>query len=170
MLIEALDQVKRSHLQLPLSCHWYGSSQGAEETKRTWQSLIEQKELSQELQLHDVAENVSSLLGDSTCLLHPSQREGMSNVVLEAMASKCFVIASQAGESSKLISHGESGLLFDAHDPTELKDCIQIYLSLSEEQRWAYASRARERLLKSVSNDDYLSSYLCLHEKRMSRC
>ena len=55
----------------------------------------------------------------SHCLVLPSLYEGMSNVVLEAMASSLPVIASDVIGNRDLVRHGETGFLFPLDKPEE---------------------------------------------------
>lgn len=53
-------------------------------------------------------------------LVLPSLHEGMSNVVLEAMAAGCPVVASDVGGTPELIEHARTGLLFPSDDSDAL--------------------------------------------------
>jgi len=57
----------------------------------------------------------------------PSNNEGISNTILEAMASGLPVIASHVGGTPELIEHGINGLLFPLGDVTSLADRIRAY-------------------------------------------
>src|SRR5687768_3313203 len=53
-------------------------------------------------------------------LVLPSREEGLSNVILEAMAAGCPVIASDVGGNPELVEHARSGFLFPADDASAL--------------------------------------------------
>jgi glycosyltransferase involved in cell wall biosynthesis len=53
-------------------------------------------------------------------LVLPSRDEGLSNVVLEAMAAGRAVLATRVGGNAELIEDGVSGVLFDCSDATAL--------------------------------------------------
>ncbi|MET0290430.1 MAG: glycosyltransferase [Pseudoxanthomonas sp.] len=57
----------------------------------------------------------------------PSHSEGMSNVVMEAMAAGCPVIASHVGGNPELIESGHDGALFDTDDDAMLAQLIQRF-------------------------------------------
>lgn len=69
---------------------------------------------------HDTA----ALMQSADFLVLPSLHEGMPNVVLEAMAAGCPVIASDVGGSPELVQHESSGLLFGNDDDAELGRCL----------------------------------------------
>jgi glycosyltransferase involved in cell wall biosynthesis len=63
----------------------------------------------------------------ATFLVHSSSYEGMSNVILEALASGLPVVASQIPGNTELIQDGANGFLFDSgEDPAELADHISL--------------------------------------------
>lgn len=58
-------------------------------------------------------------------LVLPSREEGLSNVILEAMAAQLAVLASDVGGNPELIEHGRSGLLFGSDDAPSLAANLQ---------------------------------------------
>lgn len=52
----------------------------------------------------------------------PSASEGLSNALLEAMASGLGIIASRVGGSREVLEDGKTGLLFEPENSEELKD------------------------------------------------
>jgi glycosyltransferase involved in cell wall biosynthesis len=73
----------------------------------------------------------------------PSVFEGMPNVVLEAMAMGCPVIATAVGGSKELVRHGETGLLVPPADPAALANAL-LELATSPERRSGMRARSRE--------------------------
>ncbi len=51
----------------------------------------------------------------------PSTSEGLSNALLEAMASGCAVLASRVGGTAQTLQSGTTGLLFDCDDEVGVK-------------------------------------------------
>lgn len=68
--------------------------------------------------------DATRLMQAADFLVLPSHNEGMSNVVLEAMAAGCPVIASAVGGTPELIDDGRTGLLFRSGDASELADAM----------------------------------------------
>jgi glycosyltransferase involved in cell wall biosynthesis len=65
---------------------------------------------------HPPVPNVASLLRSIDIFVHPSLSEGFPNAVMEAMASGCCVVASDAGGCAELVTHERTGLLFRNND------------------------------------------------------
>jgi glycosyltransferase involved in cell wall biosynthesis len=69
-------------------------------------------------------QDVEALFAHSDAVVLPSIREGLSNAILEAMASGKPVIASAVGGSPEIVRHEENGLLFPSNDDQALADAI----------------------------------------------
>ncbi len=67
---------------------------------------------------------------DSTCIfVQPSLVEGMSNVILEAMAAGLPVVATRTGAAEDIIQDGATGLLVDPGSAGQINDAVQRLLS-----------------------------------------
>jgi glycosyltransferase involved in cell wall biosynthesis len=88
--------------------------------------------------------DAQSLMAQSDFVVVPSRDEGLSNVLLEAMAAERPVIASRAGGNAELVSDGDNGLLFDVGDTATLARCIER-LSSDAGLRARLGVRARQR-------------------------
>jgi glycosyltransferase involved in cell wall biosynthesis len=67
-------------------------------------------------------EQLSALYQGAISLVYPSQYEGFGLQVLEAMASRCPVIASRGGALPEVV--GNAGLLIDLSSPGELPEAM----------------------------------------------
>ncbi len=65
-------------------------------------------------------------------LINSSYGEGISNVILEAMATRTFVIASKVQGNTDLIEHGVTGLLYDLNIENDLLKQLNYYKNNSE--------------------------------------
>jgi sugar transferase (PEP-CTERM/EpsH1 system associated) len=72
----------------------------------------------------------------------PSRNEGISNTLLEAMATGLPVIATRVGGNPELVEDGWTGTLVPPHDAAALASAMQRYLLDSEHAR-ACGQRAR---------------------------
>jgi sugar transferase (PEP-CTERM/EpsH1 system associated) len=62
----------------------------------------------------------------------PSLREGISNTILEAMASGLPVVATRVGGNPELVEEGKTGMLVPPSDPVAMADAIWKYAGNSE--------------------------------------
>ena len=69
---------------------------------------------------HDVANIMRGL----DCFVLPSLAEGVSNTILEAMASGLPVIATNVGGNAELVTHGLTGELVPAANPQSLAESL----------------------------------------------
>ena len=68
--------------------------------------------------------DVPELMRGLDCFVLPSLAEGISNTILEAMASGLPVIATEVGGNADLVSHGKTGLIVPADDLEALAAAI----------------------------------------------
>lgn len=70
-------------------------------------------------------DDTAALMAAADFLVLPSLREGLSNVILEAMATGRAVIASAVGGSVELVEPMQTGLLFRSDDDAALADAMR---------------------------------------------
>jgi glycosyltransferase involved in cell wall biosynthesis len=72
--------------------------------------------------------DVAPHLRQADLLIRPSLTEGMPLGILDAMASRVCVIASNIDGNKDLVTHGRNGLLVPVEDPARLADAIRELL------------------------------------------
>jgi glycosyltransferase involved in cell wall biosynthesis len=77
----------------------------------------------------------------------PSRTDGLSNALLEAMASELPVVATNVGGATDVVENGVSGWLAPPNDPKELMRGLQVTLARAGDWRRMGAA-GRERVLK----------------------
>lgn len=92
-----------------------------------------------------------------------SLKEGISNTILEAMASGLPVIASDTGGNSELVENGINGLLVPPGDRKALADAIVGYLD-DRERRVSHGIASRERVTSQFSIRKMVGNYKLLYE------
>jgi glycosyltransferase involved in cell wall biosynthesis len=101
----------------------------------------------------------------------PSRAEGMSNVLLEALALGCPVVASAIPGNVELVEHGATGLSVPVDDPVRLRQSIdQLVDSPQLAQRLGEA--ARQRVGIDYGIDVVASKYEALYQRLVegNRC
>ena len=79
--------------------------------------------------VHEWAENVSDYYRASDVFVLPSLAEGMSNALLEAMASGLPVIATRVGAAEEVIKDGVTGLLVEPGNASQLTEALRVLLT-----------------------------------------
>ena len=91
-----------------------------------------------------------------------SKSEGLSNTILEAMASKVAVVATQVGGADELVEDGATGLLVPPQDSAALADAIG-WLIRDAELRDSMSAAGRRRALARFTLDRMLRNYGTLY-------
>lgn len=102
--------------------------------------------------------DVPQLMKTFDILVQPSLTEGISIVILEAMASSRPVIATDVGGNSSLIVNGLTGLLIPSKDPDSISNAI-IDLLENEDKRITMGKEGFERVKKRFSLQKTVSEY-----------
>ena len=93
-----------------------------------------------------------------------SQREGISNTILEAMAAGLPVVASRTGGNPELVEHGTTGLLVPTSCTSALVDALARYVS-SDDLRAAHGAAGRQRVEERFSLTGMIEAYESLYER-----
>ena len=102
-----------------------------------------------------------ALYQKADCIVNPSLYEGMSNVLLEAMACGLPVIASNVTGNDELVDHKLTGYLFNLDKP---EDLIQLLLSVVEDPRLikSLGVKARNHVIENYSWQKVAAEYVFL--------
>jgi glycosyltransferase involved in cell wall biosynthesis len=91
--------------------------------------------------------DVSALLGRASLFVLPSQSEGISLTILEAMARGLPVVATKVGGTPEVVEDGKNGLLVAARDPAALaRGILHIAGNPQDGQRMGLAARQRAEM------------------------
>ena len=91
-----------------------------------------------------------------------SKSEGLSNTILEAMASTVAVVATRVGGADELVEDGATGLLVPPQDSAALADAVG-WLIRDAEMRQSMCVAARRRALSRFALDRMLRDYVNLY-------
>ncbi|MDP2433499.1 MAG: TIGR03088 family PEP-CTERM/XrtA system glycosyltransferase [Pseudomonadota bacterium] len=94
----------------------------------------------------------------------PSLNEGISNTILEAMASGVPVIATAAGGNTELVEDNVNGRLFSPGDSEALSRLLLDYV-LDPSLRKAHGQAARAIAVERFSLDTMVSSYAAVYDR-----
>jgi glycosyltransferase involved in cell wall biosynthesis len=132
---------------------------GAISTEKSYQSEMEV--LARELKLDGRViftgerQDVGQILREVDMVVHPSLTEGLSNVILEAMASGLPVVATRTGGTPELVEDGKTGFLVPPGNDSEIAGAIAHLLDNSQ-MALAYGEAGRQRIIREFSIDRML--------------
>lgn len=98
----------------------------------------------------------------------PSLAEGISNTILEAMASSLPVIATAVGGNADLVVHGHTGFIVPAADPQAMADQM-ILLACNPGAARSLGQAGRLRVLQSFSMQAMVSTYQSVYDQQLAR-
>jgi glycosyltransferase involved in cell wall biosynthesis len=108
------------------------------------QSLVRDLDLSEHVLMLGHRNDIPAIMAASDLVLNPSVRpEPFGIVTIEAMAAGKPVVASDAGGSPEILTHGETGMLVTPNDPQALAGAITQLLA-SNDLRDAMGMRGRQ--------------------------
>ncbi len=102
--------------------------------------------------------DVPDLLRQLDLFVLPSLNEGISNTILEAMATGVPVIASRTGGNPELVTDGETGALFTPGDQAELAGLLEKFLK-DDQLRQITGKKARESIIQRFSMANMAAGY-----------
>lgn len=133
--------------------------------RRELQREAAERGIEELVRFEGVSEDVAGWLRRADVLVRPSFTEGLPLTVLEAMASRVCVVASNVEGNRDLVRNGQSGLLFPVGDAGALAAALARVLSHPEERSrlaeegsrssraysWDAAAEATGEILAGVS-------------------
>ncbi len=112
--------------------------------------------------------DIPEVLGGSDIFVLPSYSEGLSNALMEAMASGCACIATEVGGNAFLLQNGVSGFLFHPGDREALAAHLRRLLD-DPHKRASIGQAARKRIEEQFSWKKVGEMYRELFENFLSR-
>jgi len=111
-----------------------------------------------------VSETPETLLRGSEVFLLPSRSEGMSNALLEAMATGLPCVATRIGGNGELLRHGDTGLLVSPGDASALAETL-LGLLQDPALRRRLGTAARTEVLERYAMDRVALRYRELYAR-----
>lgn len=112
----------------------------------------------------DVADIMRGLHG----FVLPSLAEGISNTILEAMASGLPVIATAVGGNADLVEDGQTGFITPPADPQAMAQQL-VALASNAWQAQRMGQAGRQRVLANFSMQAMVSTYQRVYDQQLQR-
>lgn len=97
-----------------------------------------------------------------------SHNEGISNTILEAMASGLPVVAARVGGNPELVAHGSTGALYDPAAPDALAAALAAYADGASLRR-EHGLAARRRICDGFSLEAMVGGYESFYDELVGR-
>ena len=131
------------------------------------QSLIDELGLSEVALLPGASNQVPELMRAMDVFVLPSLNEGVSNTLLEAMASGLPVLASRVGGNPEMVPQGAGGQLFAAGDVGLLSQLLERYVDEPDLRR-VHGLHARAWVEQRFSIQSMVRSYASFYDQSLS--
>lgn len=102
--------------------------------------------------------DVEAIVAQANIGVLPSRFEGLSNALLECMASGLPMVASRISGNEDFVRPGENGWLFEPSDRAGLAGCLAEAAALTPERRQAMGECARATVARQAGLDRVLNS------------
>jgi glycosyltransferase involved in cell wall biosynthesis len=148
-MLEALAIVRREHPGLRAAIAGRGPLEA--ELRRQAQELG----LADAVDFLGFVQDVESVYARARVFVLPSQREGLSIAMTEAMASGVPVVVTDIGEARDVVADGVSGFIFDVGDVAGL--ARHISRLLADRALWASMSEAAREAVRTASSPERIT-------------
>lgn len=134
---------------------------GDGELRPNIEKIIKEKNLSDDVTLLGLRNDIPELLSAADIYVMSSAWEGLPLVIAEAMATERVMVATDCGGTGELI--GETGFLVPPRNSDELSIAMEKAISLSGEEAKTMGAAARKRILEHYSLDSVVDNWLKIY-------
>ncbi|MGI0116723.1 TIGR03088 family PEP-CTERM/XrtA system glycosyltransferase [Zooshikella sp. RANM57] len=128
------------------------------------QSMAEKAGVASSVWFAGVRQDIPQLMRRFAIFVLPSLAEGISNTILEAMASGLPVVATDVGGNSELIQHQQNGMIVPVDNVAALAEAIHQYLK-DTERRKQHGLAARQHVVETFSMDAMVNRYTSIYDQ-----
>jgi glycosyltransferase involved in cell wall biosynthesis len=141
------------HIVGPL---WTGNKKSLTVTREELDEWIEKKWIV----YHDKQKDVRPFIADADCVVMPSYREGMNNVLLEAASMARPLITTNVTGCRDIVDDGINGLLCCVRDGKDLAEKMKQMISLPASRREIMGQKGREKMIREFDKKLVIKIYL----------
>ncbi len=125
--------------------------------------LLEQNQLQQYAWLAGERQDIAELMRSLDIFVLPSQAEGISNTILEAMATGLPVVATEVGGTPELVVSGKTGVLVPPSNPEKMADALYS-LIVGQKLRQQQGKNSLQRVLENFSIQAMVNNYTKVYD------
>ena len=133
-------------------------------TRGEYAARVDTMGLSESIRFLGTRTDIPSVLASIDALVHPSDEEGFSNAIIEAMAAGRPVVACEVGGNAEAIVENETGYLVPPRDPSALAAALIRLLDDAQRAR-ALGTAGRARVEERFTEDRMIARYVAVYEE-----
>ncbi len=125
--------------------------------------LLRQESLDHDAWLPGERKDIAEIMRNLDLFVLPSQAEGISNTILEGMATGLPVVATKVGGNPELVQHNITGSLVTKADPEALAVILQEYILNKDKRQWQ-GDNGLQRILSEFSLNAMVKQYTDVYD------
>ena len=133
-------------------------------SRQQLEAVVKELAVGHRVRLLGERSDVPTILRALDVFVLPSLGEGISNAILEAMATGLPVIATRVGGNGELVSDGMTGRLVEPRCPGALAEALTAYFENPARAR-AHGAAGRERAVDEFGLERMLAGYAALYRQ-----
>lgn len=103
--------------------------------------------------------DVRPFIAACDCIVHPSYREGLSNILLEAASMEKPIVTTNVTGCRDVVEDGVNGILCKPQDANSLEGALRKMLSLSKEERKEMGKQGRIKVKQEFEKSIVIKKY-----------
>ncbi|WP_299226412.1 glycosyltransferase family 4 protein [uncultured Psychroserpens sp.] len=108
-------------------------------------------------------EQIKQLIANADVFLLPSLKEGVANVVLEAMALRTIVISTDCGGMSELIDNERNGYLIPIRNAVQMAEKLMVISNLDSQNKNKITDQAYRTINEKFTSDQMIAGMIDLY-------
>lgn len=162
VFIEAVAKLARRDIR----CLLVGGDQGRDDYRKELEVLVDKHGLGEVVRIVDHCDDMPAAYMLSDLVISAStEPEAFGRVIVEGQALGRLVIASDHGGAQETVQHGKTGWLVPPLDPDALVKAMEIALSLSDDEREAFAKNCVANAAENFSKEAMCSKTLDVYNE-----
>jgi glycosyltransferase involved in cell wall biosynthesis len=137
------------------------------EEKSNLEEKLEKTQLKSHVKFLGLRSDVHQILLNSNVGLLCSHEEGMPNAVMEYMAARLPVVATNVGGTVELVDDSETGILVPPKDPEKYAKAILKLIEKNVKNKWG--EQGRKKIEEEYSIEMCVKTYDNLYKKMMKK-
>ena len=135
---------------------WTGNKKSLTVTEKELNEWIEKKWIV----YHNKQKDIRPFVADADCVVMPSYREGMNNVLLEAASMARPLIATNVTGCRDIVEDRMNGLLCNVKDGKDLARQMEEMMHIPATERAMMGKKGREKMIREFDKKMVIQIYL----------